>query len=348
MGTQEDIKKIEDEIAKTQYNKATQGHIGRLKAKLARLRAKPAAKGTGGLGYSVKKTGDATVILVGFPSVGKSTLLNSLTHADSRVAEYEFTTLTVIPGMLEYRGAKIQVLDIPGIIEEASEGKGRGKEVLAVVRNADLLLIIVSGEQYQKQSKIIEEELYQAGFRLNQRPPDVVIMKKGQGGIRIQTPRKFELSLETVKDILREYRILNGEVVIRENITIDQLIDCLEGNRKYLPALHILNKTDTGRKDRSFIGISALKKEGVESLKELIWNRLELKRIYLKKPGKEPDLSEPYIIRGPSAIQDVCERFNLQKHFKFAKIWGPSSRFPGQKVGMEHILKDQDIVEVHN
>uniref|UniRef100_A0A0N4W127 OBG-type G domain-containing protein n=1 Tax=Haemonchus placei TaxID=6290 RepID=A0A0N4W127_HAEPC len=68
---------------------------------------------------------------LGFPSVGKSTLLSNLAGVYSEVAAYEFTTLTTVPGVIRYKGAKIQLLDLPGIIEGAKDGKGRGKQVIA-------------------------------------------------------------------------------------------------------------------------------------------------------------------------------------------------------------------------
>ena len=82
-----------------------------------------------GEGFEVQKYGDARVALIGFPSVGKSSLLNQLTGTESEAAAYEFTTLTCIPGVIHYKGTKIQMLDLPGIIEGAAQGKGRGRQV---------------------------------------------------------------------------------------------------------------------------------------------------------------------------------------------------------------------------
>ena len=80
MGLEDEIQELEDEIASTPYNKSTEAHIGRLKSKLAEKKEKleqQSGSGGGG-GYGVEKHGDATVALVGFPSVGKSTPLNAL------------------------------------------------------------------------------------------------------------------------------------------------------------------------------------------------------------------------------------------------------------------------------
>ena len=109
------IKELEAEYARTQKNKATEGHLGLIKAKIAKLKremmdkdAQSRGGGGGGEGFDVKKSGDTRVGLVGFPSVGKSTLLTTLTGTFSEAAAYEFTTLTAIPGTMKYRGAKIQ------------------------------------------------------------------------------------------------------------------------------------------------------------------------------------------------------------------------------------------------
>ena len=62
--------------------------------------------------------------------MGKSTLLTQLTGVESEAADYEFTTLTCIPGVMYHEGARIQILDLPGIIEGARDGKGRGRQVV--------------------------------------------------------------------------------------------------------------------------------------------------------------------------------------------------------------------------
>ena len=113
MSAVEKIKEIENEMNRTQKNKATAYHLGTLKAKLAKLKRElltPKGGGGTGEGFDVAKTGIARIGFIGFPSVGKSTLMSKLTGTFSAVAEYEFTTLTTVPGILHYKGAKIQIL----------------------------------------------------------------------------------------------------------------------------------------------------------------------------------------------------------------------------------------------
>src|SRR5215210_2828226 len=182
MGIPEKIKEIQEQIHRTQINKATEFHIGLLKAKIARLKremqenvhGKTMHTGGENVGFDVRKAGDATVVLIGLPSVGKSTLLNSLTNAKSRVASYQFTTLTAVPGMMDYSGSKIQILDMPGIIEGAASGKGLGKRVLSVARTADLVLMILDVFQPHHFS-VLKKELSEIGIKVDQKPPNVVL-----------------------------------------------------------------------------------------------------------------------------------------------------------------------------
>ena len=176
------IKELETEYARTQKNKATEGHLGLLKAKMSKLRrelldvgsAGKKGGGSGERGFEVSKSGDTRVGLVGFPSVGKSTLLTKLTGTFSLAAGYEFTTLTAIPGTMHYRGAKIQVLDLPGIIEGAKDGRGRGRQVLAAALTCNVILIVLDAAKPMTHKLLIEKELHGFGIRLNQSPPDII------------------------------------------------------------------------------------------------------------------------------------------------------------------------------
>ena len=257
MGILEKIKDIELEMSRTQKNKATEGHLGILKSKLAKLRTQllaPSKTGGGdGEGFEVSKYGHGRVALIGFPSVGKSTLLTLATGTDSEAAAYEFTTLTCIPGVIHYNDAKIQLLDLPGIIEGASEGKGRGRQVIAVAKSADLILMVLdatkseaANSQYAHK-EILTRELEAVGLRLNQSPPQVYMKQKHSGGVQLSNTVPgglTKISEATVLKVLAEYKIHHCELLIREDITVDQLIDVLEGNRKYVRCLYVYNKAD--------------------------------------------------------------------------------------------------------
>lgn len=105
--------------------------------------------------------------------MGKSTFLSKITKTTSVVAAYSFTTLTAIPGVLEYGGAEIQILDLPGIIEGASEGKGRGRQVISAAKTSDLILMVLDATKKAEQRALLEAELYAVGIRLNKEPPYV-------------------------------------------------------------------------------------------------------------------------------------------------------------------------------
>ncbi len=359
---EEQIKSVEDEIQKTPYNKATQHHIGKLKAKLARLKDEMETRrlksGGGGPSYAVKKSGNATVGLVGFPSVGKSTLLNQITDAESEVAAYDFTTLDVIPGLLEYRGARIQVLDMPGLIRGASKGRGRGKEVLSVARACDLIIMMI--DVFETHVGVLADELRLAGIRLNERPADVTLTKTNRGGLTINATVKLtKLDEELIADICREWGYLNGTVVVRQDVSEDQLIDVLAGNRVYVKAFVVVNKIDLVSSEYvkhlqaklpewKLVPTSAEKGVGLTRLKDEIYGTLRFMRIFLKPQGKEADLVEPLIVKDGSDVGMVCDAIHRdwRRRFRFANVWGPSAQFPGQKIGLDHVLRDSDILTV--
>jgi len=358
----EKIKEIEQAMSKTKYNKATEHWFGLMKSQIARLREKIEKKAAGKgatKGFFVKKTGNATVILVGFPSVGKSTLLNALTSSKSKVAAYEFTTLDCIPGTLNYKHAKIQILDVPGVISGAAFGKGRGKEVLAMARNADLVLFVIDA-LHPEHYPLLLKEINDVNIRVNQRKPEVKIVRKPKGGLSINSTVKLtKIGYDTIAAILKDFKIMSADVVIRDDVDIDQFIDALEGNRKYVHSLACVSKADLldahAKKQieeqlPNPVFVSAEKHTGIEELKEAIFNSLDFIRIYMKEVNKKPDLEEPMILTKPVTIRTVCQHIHRDfvKKFKYARVWGKSTKFPGQEFrNLDKQLTDEDIVEIH-
>eukprot|EP01133_Synstelium_polycarpum_P016903 gene16903-20100_t len=361
-------------MAKTQKNKATSFHLGVLKAKLAKYKRELLLGPTKGVaaageGFDVSKAGDARVGLIGFPSVGKSTLLTKLTGTRSEVASYEFTTLTCIPGVIQYNGAKIQLLDLPGIIEGAKDGKGRGRQVIAVGRTCNLILIVLDAMKPLVHKKIIEvksitkalksRELEGFGIRLNRQPPNIAFKRKEKGGINFtHTVTPTHLDADLVKAICTEYKIHNADIILRCDATPDDLIDIIEGNRIYVPCLYVLNKIDAISieeldlldKIPHYVPISSHLEWNLDSLLEKIWEYLNLIRIYTKPKGQIPDYNSPVVIRGgdSSTVENFCNLIHrtIMKQFKYALVWGASAKHNPQRVGKDHTLADEDIVQV--
>lgn len=348
-------------MARTQRNKNTEYHLGQLKAKLAKLRREliaPSGGGGGGpgIGFDVARSGQATVTVIGFPSVGKSTFMSKLTGTHSEAASYEFTTLTTVPGQMTYNGARIQILDLPGIIEGAKDGKGRGRQVIAVARTCNLIFIVLDVLKPLNDLAILTNELEGFGIRLNKKPPAITVKKKESGGVAItNTVPLTKIDAQEIRAVLQEYRMSNAAVSIHQpDATIEDFIDVVEGNRVYIPAIFVLNKIDAISieeldllyKIPNSVPISSKLWLNIDELLEVMWDKLNLVRIYTKPRGQQPDYSSPVVLqRGKCTVEDFCNAIHKEivKQFKNAMVWGTSAKHArGQKVGLDHVLEDEE------
>ncbi|RHZ59746.1 GTP-binding protein RBG1 [Aspergillus thermomutatus] len=379
--TVEKIKQIEDEMARTQKNKATAFHLGQLKAKLAKLKRElltpSGGGGGGGVGFDVARTGVASVYVsterifeydnmltrssgfIGFPSVGKSTLMSKLTGQHSEAAAYEFTTLTTVPGQVLYNGAKIQILDLPGIIQGAKDGKGRGRQVIAVAKTCHLIFIVLDVNKPLLDKKIIENELEGFGIRINKQPPNIVFKKKDKGGLAItSTVPLTHIDQDEIKAVMNEYKISSADISIRCDATIDDLIDVLEAkSRSYIPVIYALNKIDSISIEEldllyripNAVPISSEHGWNIDELLEQMWEKLNLRRVYTKPKGRAPDYTAPVVLRSNACtVEDFCNAIHrsIREQFKVAIVYGRSVKHQPQRVGLSHELADEDIVTI--
>jgi ribosome-interacting GTPase 1 len=162
---------------------------------------------------------------------------------------------------------------------------------------------------------------------------------------------------KTIRSILNEYGVHSADVLIREDVTIDRFIDSLDNSIVYIPLLLVINKIDLvdasymeelQEKIDDALYIAADKGVMVDELKEEIFQRLKLIRIYMKPQGQKADLEEPLIVRKGSTVEDVAGKLHRDflKNFRHAKVWGNSVKFPGQKVGLDHVLEDEDVLRL--
>ena len=357
--TAKQIDDIRQEIRETPYHKGTEHHIGLLRAKLSRLRdrlyeQKMQSSG-GGTGFMIKKAGDANCLILGPPSSGKSSLVNTLTNAKSRVGVYGFTTVKIVPGMMNYRGALIQLLDAPGIIESGFTGRGGGRQILSAARAVDLVLVMSDIERISWLQETVDQ-LKRIGIRLNLERPGVEVEKRARGGIEVVGSHQ-EINDELVKKLAVELGIKDAFIVIKENpISMERLIDGLAGNRLFLPAVFVINKVDKLKGDKKFSDdlrkqftplslISTKRKWGLDKLRTNIWRQLGLARVFLKKDKTGlADKKEPLIVKKGASILEVAKEISGNLPVDGALVWGKKVKFSGQRVSVHYQVSDEDEI----
>jgi len=363
----EKIRALEKMYATVPKHKGTEKLRLQIKRKLAELRKelekqRQLKKGGGGPSMAVRKEGAAQIVLAGLPNVGKSSLMKALTNVDIDVADYAFTTVEPIPGMMHHKDVQIQLVEVPGLVEGAALGKGMGPQLLSVIRNADAIAIVIDLSQDPlKQMEILLKEFERAGIKLNKRRPRVEIKRTASGGIVINGQENIKGDISEVMKMLREERIHSAEITVKEPVTLEEFADALDESLVWRKAIIIANKGDApGSKENyeklveaygdrfKIIPVSAKRKINLDRLKDELYELAGIIRVFTKSPGEEPAYP-PVPLKKGSTVMDLAERIHkdFAKNFRYARVWGKSVKFPGQRVGADHVLEDGDIVEIH-
>ena len=365
---EEKIKALEEFLSAVPKHKGTANlrlwatrRLAELREEIEIRRRKRAGRGPR---FFIEKEGAAQVIVVGPANTGKSSIVSILTGAKTKIADYPYSTIEPVPGMYKFKDVLFQLIDTPPL--SPSSRSGLNSRVIGLIRNADAIMIImdINGDPIDDFEKIYDE-LNSHGILLHKPRGRVVIERQRSGklGIRVALMgRLLDCTPDDIRKLLESYRINNALVKIYGDVTLDDVEQAVFESRLYKPSIIVINKADLDLKkaitkgrllkkmnpDIPVIVASAKWRKGFEKLGEILFNELELIRIYTKQPNGQVS-DKPLILKKGSTVLDVAKSIHKKfvENFLYAKIWGPSAKYPGERVGLDHVLHDGDIVEIH-
>ncbi|MFX0117363.1 MAG: GTPase, partial [Candidatus Hodarchaeota archaeon] len=365
--TAERIRCLEEYISEVPKHKGAEKLLRDAKTRLSKLKAQQVEerarrKGTGEK-WLVPKEEEAQLSLIGLPNSGKTSFLNQLTGSSYDVGDFPFTTVKPTPGVINCKGARLQIVDLPPLVNGSSEGVSQGTKVLSAIRNGDGAIIVVDLSQNPaEQLDTIFDELNSAKIRINLEEPNVIVEKTASGGIQVSWGENFEHGVEGAKEVLHKRGFTNAIVRFRDKVTLDELLDALDASVCRVPGIIIATKGDLPgsrqnyealknssevRRKFEIFPVSAKTNDGFEGLEEKIFAMLRLKRVYTRdSSGQVSPL--PICLQLNGTVKDAVEILSKKflAHFRFCRVWGSSVKFDGQSVGLDHALADQDRIQV--
>src|SRR5215211_1985087 len=256
--------------------------------------------------YKIPRQGAGTIVFLGGPNAGRSSLLRKLTKATPEVAPYPFTTREPVPGMMDWEDVRVQLIDLPPITADFYE-----PYVTDFTRTADAALLVVDlgDDDGPFAAETVLERLAGRKIHLVGTPPEAD-----------EDPTVFHVRT----------------LLVANKVDADGAADRLD----------ILKEMIGDR--MPILTVSAERGDGLEELRARLYRLLGVMRIYAKPPGKPPDKAAPFTIPEGGTVHDFAEKVHseLAEGLKSAKVWG-SAQFDGQTVKRDHVLRDQDIVELH-
>ena len=366
----EKLQALQEFLSEVPKHKGNERLRAQVKTQIAELRdeiiTKRGKRGGGRSPWSIDREGAAQVVIFGPTKSGKSSLLKALTNARVESSYYEYATRYPIPGMLQYEDIQIQLVELPAPQYVSNEGGYRIQSELAeVIRRSDGLLLLVDLtnaplhqlEQIISSLETIRISTHRAMTRVE------IVPERGSGEIRLAYSGSREsLPHEQVRELLHSYGMKNALIRIFGDATIDDVEDAIfENVTLYKPTLVAANKLDldlSREASTTFLSevtelptavISSLTGQGLNTIGEQLFNGLGIVRVYTKEPSASKPSEHPFVVPGGTTVGELARSIHtdLANKYRYSRIWGPTSKFAGERVGPDHVLGDRDIVEIH-
>lgn len=337
--------------------------LAQLKAQLEKKREMDRARRSGGGAEEgvIRKEGAGQVCLVGVTNCGKSSIINAVTNAKFDIGDYPFTTPIPTPAMLTLEDINIQLVELPGLFEGSHEA-GIGRQALSVARNTDCIALVIDlSQDIDVQMKIILGELDAARIRLNKEKTAVRIERVGLGGLMIYGAQNYQGDVEEVMEYLRARRISNIIVRFQKEATFEQLVDAMDASVAYVRAMVIATKGDTTGSEGRFedleskyserfdiVPISVERKENLDGMSWMLYEHLDILRVYTKIPGKKRE-NKPIVLPAGSVVEDAARKVHKElfvERFRSAVIIRENDKIKRRVVGLNYPLQDGDVLQL--
>jgi uncharacterized protein len=369
---QEKLKKMQEFLSVVPQHKGTMKLRGTIKKRIAIIqkdldhkKRMGTGKSSGGPKLFIEKEGSAQVALVGMTNVGKSCLMSVTTNSKVIVTPTPFSTHEPVPGIMSYLDVQFQIVEAPAVMEGAAEGKAGGQVTLGLARNADgvILMVDLSADPVA-QLKLVLAELEKSRVLVFKPSGRVDIDRRHAGtAMRVIVVGKLiDCTMNDVEELLRKYHVHDAIVRISGEVSLEDIEDAVFESTIYKPAVIVANKLDLPgatanlRRLRQHVGgklpvvaMSCEHKTGIEELGKALFESLGLIRIYTKEPGVRVHSDHPFALHSGATVNELAKNIHkeLLSNFLFAMVWARRLPFSPKKVGLNFILEDKDIVEIH-
>ena len=332
---------------------------------LENKKRKGTGKSSGGPKLFIEKGASAQIALVGMTNVGKSCLMNATTNSKVVVTPTPFSTHEPVPGIMNYMDVQFQIVEAPAVMEGAAEGKAGGNVTLGLARNADgVILMLDLSHDPVEQLELLLAELEKTRVLVNKPSGHVDIERRPAGAaLRIILVGKLvNCTIRDVEQMLRSYRINDAIVHISGEVSLDDVEDAIYENTIYKPAVIVANKLDLKgapvnlRVLKTHVGgklpivaMSCENRTGLDELGRELFTSLGIIRIFTKEPGMKAHSERPFVLRKGATVNELAKNIHkeLYSNFIFAMVWAKRLPFSPKKVGLNFVLDDGDIVEIH-